>query len=86
MDAMRVCRCFPVAALSCEVLGAAALQSMEAGETLASDSGIASGLARALGSRSWRVAEASCNAIMDLSASSVGRERLAGSSVLLKIL
>ncbi|GJN01464.1 hypothetical protein PR202_ga18733 [Eleusine coracana subsp. coracana] len=44
--------CCSVAAPSCEVLGAAALQSMEAGETLASDSGIANGLARALGSRS----------------------------------
>ncbi|CAO2036860.1 unnamed protein product [Urochloa humidicola] len=78
--------CSSVAALSCEVLGAAALQSMEAGEVLASDSGIASGLARALGSRSQRVTEAACNSTMDLSASSVGRERLAGSPVLPRIL
>uniref|UniRef100_A0A0A9FAQ2 Uncharacterized protein n=1 Tax=Arundo donax TaxID=35708 RepID=A0A0A9FAQ2_ARUDO len=59
---------------------------MEASEALASDGGIANGLARALGSRSQRVAEAACNAIMDLSASSVGRERLAGSPVLPRIL
>ncbi|OEL24363.1 hypothetical protein BAE44_0014624 [Dichanthelium oligosanthes] len=78
--------CSSVAALSCEVLGAAALRSMEAGEVLASDSGIASGLARALGSRSQRVTEAACNSIMDLSASSVGRERLAGSPILPRIL
>ncbi|GJN26163.1 hypothetical protein PR202_gb14073 [Eleusine coracana subsp. coracana] len=77
--------CCSVAALSCEVLGAAALQSMEAGETLASDSGIANGLARALGSRSRRVVEAACNAVMDLLASSGGREHLAGSPVLLRI-
>jgi bifunctional lysine-specific demethylase and histidyl-hydroxylase MINA len=80
------CRCTSVAALSCEVLGAAALKSMEAGETLASDSGITNGLARALRSRSRRVVEAACNAVMDLSASSVGRERLSGSPVLLRIL
>ncbi|XP_062184073.1 uncharacterized protein LOC133888008 [Phragmites australis] len=78
--------CCSVAALSCEVLGAAALRSMEAGEMLASDGGIANGLARALGSRSRRVAEAACNAIMDLSASSVGREHLANSPVLARIL
>jgi hypothetical protein len=80
------CSCTSIAALSCEVLGAAALKSMEAGETLASDSGITNGLARALRSRSRRVVEAACNAVMDLSASSVGRERLAGSLVLLRIL
>ncbi|CAD6259212.1 unnamed protein product [Miscanthus lutarioriparius] len=74
--------CSSVAALSCEVLGAAALRSMETGEMLASDTGIASGLARTLGSRSQRVIEAACNSILDLSASSVGRERLAGSPVL----
>ncbi|KAL6651553.1 hypothetical protein ACP70R_010478 [Stipagrostis hirtigluma subsp. patula] len=77
--------CSAVAALSCEVLGAAALRSMEATEMLAADGGIASGLARALGSRSQRVAEAACNAIMDLSASSAGREHLAGSAVLPRI-
>ena len=80
------CSCPSVAVLSCEVLGAAALRSMEAGEVLASDSGIASGLARALGSGSQRVTEAACNSIMDLSASSLGRERLAGSPVLPRIL
>uniref|UniRef100_A0A0E0DJF8 Bifunctional lysine-specific demethylase and histidyl-hydroxylase n=1 Tax=Oryza meridionalis TaxID=40149 RepID=A0A0E0DJF8_9ORYZ len=75
-----------VAALSCEVLGAAALQSMEASETLASDAAIADCLARALRRGSQRVAEAACNAIMDLSASSAGREHLAGSAVLQSIL
>ncbi|VAH52817.1 unnamed protein product [Triticum turgidum subsp. durum] len=75
-----------VAALSCEVMGAAALQSMEAGETLVSDGGIASGLARALGTSSQRVSEAACNAVMDLSASPVGRERLSGSPVLPRLL
>lgn len=64
------------------MLGAAALRSVETGEMLASDSGIASGLARTLGSRSQRVIEAACNSILDLSASLVGRERLAGSPVL----
>ncbi|KAM0896156.1 hypothetical protein ACQ4PT_023369 [Festuca glaucescens] len=75
-----------VAALSCEVMGAAALQSMEASELLASDVGVAGGLARALGSASRRVAEAACNAVMDLSASPVGRERLSGSLVLQRLL
>ncbi|SPT20340.1 unnamed protein product [Triticum aestivum] len=75
-----------VAALSCEVMGAAALQSMEAAEALASDGGVASGLARALGSGSQRVTEAACNAVMDLSASSIGREHLSGSPVLPRLL
>ncbi|KAE8793099.1 JmjC domain-containing protein [Hordeum vulgare] len=75
-----------VAALSCEVMGAAALQSMQAGEALASDGGVAGGLARALGSGSQRVAEAACNAVMDLSASPVGRERLSASPVLPRLL
>ncbi|XP_020164621.1 uncharacterized protein [Aegilops tauschii subsp. strangulata] len=75
-----------VAALSCEVMGAAALQSMEAAEALASDGGVAGGLARALGGGSQRVAEAACNAVMDLSASPVGRERLSGSPVLPRLL
>ncbi|WVZ87515.1 hypothetical protein U9M48_034142 [Paspalum notatum var. saurae] len=78
--------CSSVAAVSCEVLGAAALRSMEAAEVLASDRGIANGLARALRSRSQRVTEAACNSILDLSASSVGREHLAGSPVLPRIL
>lgn len=68
------------------MLGAAALQSMEASETLASDAAIADCLARALRRGSQRVAEAACNAIMDLSASSAGREHLAGSAVLQSIL
>uniref|UniRef100_A0A0D9WAM6 Glutamine synthetase n=1 Tax=Leersia perrieri TaxID=77586 RepID=A0A0D9WAM6_9ORYZ len=75
-----------VAALSCEVLGAAALQSMEASEVLASDAAIADGLGRALRNGRQRVAKAACNAIMDLSASAVGRGRLAGSAVLPSIL
>jgi lysine-specific demethylase/histidyl-hydroxylase NO66 len=68
------------------VVGAAALQSMEAGELLASDGGVAGGLARALGSASRRVAEAACNAVMDLSASPVGSERLSGSPLLPRLL
>ncbi|EMS53310.1 putative protein phosphatase 2C 45 [Triticum urartu] len=96
VDCQTICECdvisitlsssHSVAALSCEVMGAAALQSMEAGEALASDGGIASGLARALGSGSQRVAEAACNAVMDLSASSIGREHLSGSPVLPRLL
>ncbi|KAG8097301.1 hypothetical protein GUJ93_ZPchr0013g37314 [Zizania palustris] len=75
-----------VAALTCEVLGAAELQSMEASEMLASDACIANGLARALENGSQQVAEGACNAIMDLRASSVGMEHLAGSAVLPSIL
>jgi lysine-specific demethylase/histidyl-hydroxylase NO66 len=67
-------------------MGAAALQSMESSEMLASDGGIATGLAWALASGSRRVAEAACNAMMDLSASPVGRERLSGSPVLQRLL
>ncbi|KAG8061099.1 hypothetical protein GUJ93_ZPchr0003g17993 [Zizania palustris] len=73
-------------ALTCEVLGAAALQSMEASEMLASDACIANGLARALGSGSQQVADGACNAIMDLRVSSVGMEHLAGSAILPSIL
>jgi lysine-specific demethylase/histidyl-hydroxylase NO66 len=67
-------------------MGAVALQSMESSEVLASDFGVASGLARALASGSRQVAEAACNAVMDLSASPLGRERLSGTPVLRRLL
>ncbi|XP_026663693.2 uncharacterized protein LOC103715626 [Phoenix dactylifera] len=79
-------RCSSVAALSAEVVSAAALWSLEANTMMASDDGVIKCLVWALGSRSRRVAEAVCNAIMDLSSSPIGRERLRDSFAIERLL
>ncbi|XP_010927052.2 uncharacterized protein [Elaeis guineensis] len=79
-------RCSSVAALSAEVVGAAALWSLEANTMIASDDEVIKCLVWALGSRSRRVAEAVCNAIMDLSSSPIGRERLRHSFAIERLL
>ncbi|XP_072979010.1 uncharacterized protein [Typha angustifolia] len=75
-----------VAALTAEVVGATVLHSLEANAMIASDGGVVKGLVWALGSRSRRVAKAACNAVMDLSTSPIGRERLREASAVDKLL
>nr|CAD1826073.1 unnamed protein product [Ananas comosus var. bracteatus] len=79
-------RCPAVVALSAEVVGAAALHSMEMNMAIASDYEVVKCLTSALGSRSYRVAKAACNAIMDLSSSPNGRERLRDSLAIQSLL
>lgn len=75
-----------MAALSAEVVGAAALHSMEMNMAIASDYEVVKCLISALGSQSYRVAKAACNAIMDLSSSPNGRERLKDSLAIQSLL
>lgn len=75
-----------MAALSLEVIGAAALCSLESNAMVASDGPVVKGLVWAMGSKSRRLAEAACNAAIDLAASPFGRERLRESSAVEKLL
>ncbi|RRT43033.1 hypothetical protein B296_00056703 [Ensete ventricosum] len=75
-----------VAALGAEVVGAAALYSLEANEMMASDEGVVKGLVRALGSKSRRIVKAALHAVMDLSTSPVGREQLWKASAVERLL
>lgn len=75
-----------MSALSAEVVSAAALCSLEANMVVASDVAVVEGLVRALGSRSRKLAEAACRAVMDLSTSSIGRDRLRDSAAVEKLL
>ncbi|WOL06478.1 hypothetical protein Cni_G15212 [Canna indica] len=75
-----------VAALGAEVIGAAALYSLEANEMLALDRGVIKGLILALGRKSRRVVKAACNAVMDLSTSPIGREQLRKTSTVERLL
>lgn len=68
--------CPSVAAQSAQLVGSASLCSLEANLIIVLDKEIVNGLLRALGSRSRRVAMAACNAVLDLSASSIGRKTL----------
>ncbi|KAL0919889.1 hypothetical protein M5K25_012014 [Dendrobium thyrsiflorum] len=68
--------CPALAVLSAQLVGAASLFSLEANLIIVLDKDIVNGLLRALVSRSRRVVVAACNAVLDLSASSIGRETL----------
>lgn len=65
-----------VASLGLEVIGAAAICSFESNVMIASDDAVVKGLVQALGSEDRLLAEAACNAVMDLATSPFGRERL----------
>lgn len=79
-----------LAAISAEVVGAAALSSFEANEAIVAEEDVVEGLAAALRSRSAlpnaRVVEAVASSILDLSSSSIGRVRLCGSSALVELM
>lgn len=62
--------------LAAEMVGAVALRSLDANEGIASDGETVRAVVAALGSRSRRVAMAACNAVLDLAAGTLGRERL----------
>ncbi|PKA57571.1 hypothetical protein AXF42_Ash018546 [Apostasia shenzhenica] len=78
--------CSSLAALSAEVVGAAALCSLEANSVIVSDREILEGMLKAVRSPSQRVTEAASNALIDLSASPIGRDGLRGFSVTEKLL
>ncbi|XP_020582631.1 uncharacterized protein LOC110026146 [Phalaenopsis equestris] len=68
--------CPSLAVLSAQLVGAASLCSLEANSMIVLDKEIVNELLRAVVSRSRSVAVAACNAVLDLSVSSNGRETL----------
>lgn len=63
-------------------MGAASLFSLEMNEEIALDGNIVKGLVSALASSKRRVLIAACNAVLDMSTTSVARQSLLGFSAL----
>lgn len=75
-----------IAACSAEIAGALALCAYELNERIASDKEIMRALVTAVASRRKGVVMAACNAVLDLSTTLIGRERLRESSAVEKLL
>lgn len=67
-------------------MGAASLLSLEMNERISLDGEIVKVLVSALGSSSRRVSMAACNALLDLSTTTIGRLRLLEFSALEKLM
>ncbi|KAL5974077.1 hypothetical protein ACLOJK_030739 [Asimina triloba] len=77
----------PKVAASCgDIIGAAALLSFDTNVKIACSKEIVNGLVTALGSCSKQVVEAACNALLDLSTTTIGQEKLQESSAVDKLL
>lgn len=70
------CRRAEIASRGAEIVGAASLFSLEMNEQIALDGEIVKGLVSALGSSKRNVLMAACNAVLDMSTTSVARQRL----------
>ncbi|KAI3446635.1 hypothetical protein Pfo_003300 [Paulownia fortunei] len=68
--------CAEIVCRSAEIIGAASLASFEMNEKIALEDEIVKDLVSLLGSSKREIATAACNAILDLSTTSVGRQRL----------
>ncbi|KAJ4959079.1 hypothetical protein NE237_026190 [Protea cynaroides] len=78
---------FPeIASLSAEIVGAASLSSFEMNEVIAYDAAIIESLMSALSCRSKSVSVAACNAVLDLSTTSIGRQLLCEFSAMEKLM
>lgn len=75
-----------VASRAAEMVGSAALDSLEMNRRIASDADVINGLLFALGSSKSRVSVSACNALLDLCTTCVGRRRLLDFSALPRIL
>ncbi|KDO61981.1 hypothetical protein CISIN_1g0040481mg, partial [Citrus sinensis] len=71
-----------IAGLSAEIVGAASLLSLETNEQIAADAEVVRGLVSLLRNSEKRVLVAAANAVLDLSTTSVGRQKLLESSAL----
>ncbi|XP_024020698.1 uncharacterized protein LOC21396255 [Morus notabilis] len=69
-------KCSGVASRGAEIVGAAALESLEVNERVALDDETVRALVSALGRSNRRVSMAACNAVLDLCITCVGRQRL----------
>lgn len=82
MTRFRLCRCPGVAYRGAEIVGVAALVSLEVNQRVALDGETVRALVSALASSNRRVSMAACNAVLDLCVTSVGRENLLSFSAL----
>lgn len=71
------CRRSGIASRAAEIVGAASILSLRMNEVIASDYGVVRALISALLCSKRTVALAACNAVLDLSTTSFGRQRLA---------
>ncbi|KAL4035976.1 hypothetical protein IC575_004690 [Cucumis melo] len=69
-----------IASCAAEIVGAASLLSLRTNEVIALDDGVVRALISVLGCSKRRVALAACNAVLDLSTTSFGRQRLVSAS------
>lgn len=67
-------------------MGAASLLSLRMNEVIASDDGLVRALISVLGCSKRRVALAACNAVLDLSTTSFGRQRLVEFSAIQRLM
>ncbi|XP_057995501.1 uncharacterized protein LOC131168763 [Hevea brasiliensis] len=79
-------KCPDIACRSAKIVGATSLLSLEMNERIALDSEIVKVLILALGSSSRKVSVAACNALLDLSTTTVGTLRLLEFSALEKLM
>ncbi|KAK6127076.1 hypothetical protein DH2020_039178 [Rehmannia glutinosa] len=73
---LKFSNCTEIVCKSAEIIGAASLASFEMNENIALEDEIMKGLISLLGSSKREIAIASCNAVLDLSTTLVGRQRL----------
>ncbi|KAF5175369.1 Bifunctional lysine-specific demethylase and histidyl-hydroxylase no66 [Thalictrum thalictroides] len=76
----------PIAERTAEIIGAISLQSFECNEKIASDNEILKALLDALVSSNKKVSMAACNAVLDLSTTSLAREKLCDINAVMKLM
>lgn len=69
-------RCAEIKSTSLKIVGAASICLFEMNEQIALDADIVKGLLSALSSRERTISLAAVNAVLDLSTTSIGRQRL----------
>ncbi|PIA40894.1 hypothetical protein AQUCO_02400155v1 [Aquilegia coerulea] len=75
-----------IAKLTAEIIGVISLQSFECNEKIASDEEVLKALLDALVSLNKKVSMAACNAVLDLSTTSVAREKLCALNAVVKLM
>uniref|UniRef100_A0A9I9DEY0 Bifunctional lysine-specific demethylase and histidyl-hydroxylase n=1 Tax=Cucumis melo TaxID=3656 RepID=A0A9I9DEY0_CUCME len=75
-----------IASCAAEIVGAASLLSLRTNEVIALDDGVVRALISVLGCSKRRVALAACNAVLDLSTTSFGRQRLVEFSAIQRLI
>lgn len=79
-------RCAEIVCRSVEIIGAFSLMSLELNEMISLDGEIVKGLILLLGSTKRKISMAACNAILDLSTTAAGQQRLLELSAMDKLM